>query len=119
MIEAGGAKDLEFLNDKDRKAVSEFLARVRGSLGEQIFEARIFGSKVRGEAEPDSDIDIALIIDDASMITRQTIFDIAFEVNLKFDVYISPRVIPRQVLHDPVFSLSPFIRDLQARSISA
>ena len=52
------------LSAVERTAVLEFLARVRSKYGGQIRRAMLFGSKARGEATADSDIDILLIVED-------------------------------------------------------
>ena len=50
--------------------------------------------------------------------TEDRVLDIAFDVNLKHDVYISPRVIDRfSTLSDPVWSITPFLRVIAKEGI--
>ena len=71
---------------------------------------RLFGSKAAGRDVPDSDIDILVVVRAASVAVEDQVLAIAFEVNLTHDVYISPRVIARATLDDPVWRITPFLR---------
>ena len=95
-------------------ALQEFASAVRDLLGSRLIALKLFGSQVRGEAVPDSDLDVLVAVEEASPALENAILDLAFQVNLTHDVYISPRVIARQVFEDPVWGSTPFIRTLQA-----
>ena len=52
----------------ERESVDpQLLARVAGALAarEEVLEAYVFGSRARGKARPDSDVDIAVYVDEA------------------------------------------------------
>ena len=49
------------LTPADARAVAAFVERVRSVLGERVVAIRLFGSKARGDADPESDIDILLV----------------------------------------------------------
>jgi predicted nucleotidyltransferase len=95
-------------------ALQAFASAVRDLLGSRLFALKLFGSQVRGEAAPDSDIDVLVAVEEAIPALENAILDLAFQVNLAHDVYISPRVIARRVFEDPVWGCTPFIRILQA-----
>jgi hypothetical protein len=42
----------------------------------------------------------------------------AFDVNFKHEVYISPRVVDRSILSDPVWSVTPFLQALAKEGIA-
>ena len=46
-------------------ALLDAKARVQASLGEHFVEMRLFGSHARGEAGPDSDVDVLVVLDHA------------------------------------------------------
>lgn len=81
------------LSDIEQKAISEFLARVRSTYGSQLQRALLFGSKARGEATADSDIDVAVILADETWEIRDEICKIGAEVSLQYDVLLDARVI--------------------------
>jgi uncharacterized protein len=98
------------LKSKDAAALEEFLRSLRSALGKNLFEAKLFGSKATGKDQPGSDIDVLVVVDQNGVEIEDRVLDIAFDVNLKHDVYISPRVIDRSIVSDPVWSITPFLR---------
>ena len=82
------------MTQKDREATNEFATKVRERLANQLAALKLFGSKARGDDTPESDIDVLV------------------EVNLKYDVYISRRVIEQAVFEDPLWKETPFIQHL-------
>lgn len=106
------------LKRKDADAIQEFAQKVRGALGAQLIALKLFGSKATGRDEPDSDIDVLVVVKEASVKVEDQVLDIAFEVNLVHEVYISPRVLDRATLDDPVWKTTPFLRALAKEGIS-
>ena len=106
------------LKSKDAAALEEFLRGVRSALGENLIEAKLFGSKATGKDQPDSDIDVLVVVNRNGVETEDRVLDIAFDVNVKHDVYISPRVIDRATLSDPVWSITPFLRAIAKEGIA-
>jgi uncharacterized protein len=98
------------LKSKDAVALEEFLRRLRAVLGKNLLEAKLFGSKATGRDQPDSDIDVLVVVKKNGVEVEDRILDIAFDVNLNHEVYISPRVIARSIISDPVWSITPFLR---------
>lgn len=84
---------LKNLSEVERTAVLEFLERVRSMYDGQIQRAILFGSKARGEATSDSDIDVLLIVADETWQFRDEICNISADVSLKYDVLLDARVI--------------------------
>ena len=101
-----------------RRALTEFVTRLRQQLSEHILEIRLFGSEARGQASPESDIDVLVVVqpDAARVPMEDRIIDIAFDVNLDFGVYISPRVVTLGILNDPVWRETPFIKNVAGES---
>lgn len=105
------------LKRKDANAIQDFAQRVRAALGEQLVVLKLFGSKATGHDAPDSDIDVLVVVKEASVKIEDQVLDIAFEVNLAHEVYISPRVIARATLNDPVWRITPFVQVLAKEGI--
>jgi predicted nucleotidyltransferase len=105
------------LKKKDANAVRDFVQKVRAALGGKLVALRLFGSKATGRDVPDSDIDVLVVVKEASVKIEDQVLDIAFEVNLAHEVYISPRVIARATLDDPVWRITPFLQALEKESI--
>ena len=105
------------LTDRDAAAPDEFVRAVRMRLGTDIVGVKLFGSKARGDATPDSDLDVLIVVGDRRLEAEDAVLDIAFDVNLAHDVYISPRVIERAVLEHPVWRITPFVQALEREGV--
>ncbi|HHT71528.1 MAG TPA: nucleotidyltransferase domain-containing protein [Firmicutes bacterium] len=106
------------LTDKERRAVHQFVRSIRASsVGPSIKDVKLFGSKAKGTGTSGSDIDVLVIVETADPNVRTDIVDLAFETNLDFDVYISPRVVPSDAFSHPIWSRTLFIRNLQNEAI--
>jgi predicted nucleotidyltransferase len=103
-----------------RRALQRFVTRLRETLPRNIQEVRLFGSEARGEATPESDIDVLVVVqpDNERVRLEDRIIDIAFDVNLEFGVYISPRVLTTQMLNDPVRRETPFLKNVAREGIA-
>jgi predicted nucleotidyltransferase len=60
--------------------VQEFAHRVRSALGSHLKELVLFGSRARGDARPDSDYDVLVVVDKRSTNLRNRVLDV--EVDL-------------------------------------
>jgi len=102
-----------------RAALAEFVTRVRRALSDSVVDVRLFGSEARGEAAPESDIDVLVVVqpDTARVALEDRIIDIAFDVNLQFGVYISPRVVTPAILTHPVWRETPFLKTVARESL--
>ena len=108
------------LDARRQAAIGDFVDRIRAALGAHIVDLRLFGSVARGEANPDSDIDILVVVepDDERATLERKAVDIAFDVNLQHDVYISPRVLASGMVADPVWGQTPFLKNVRRESVA-
>ena len=84
-----------------------------------LVDVRLFGSEARGEATAESDIDVLIVVepDDARVSLEDRIIDLAFDANLEFGVYISPRVVTPGILNHPVWKTTPFLANVRRESV--
>lgn len=57
----GGPQRFAVLRPRERAAALELVRRVRAAVPAELARAFVFGSKARGEARPDSDVDVLLV----------------------------------------------------------
>ncbi len=110
--------DLNVLRGKDRSAVETFCRKVIDKFGREVVGLTLFGSKVRGSDQPGSDIDVLVVVSARTPALVDGIIDVAFEVNLAFDVYISPRVVGRNALSDPRWAVTPLIQAVRREGVA-
>jgi predicted nucleotidyltransferase len=101
------------LEPREARALEEFVHKVRERLGENLVALKLFGSKATGRGAPDSDIDVLVVVNGAGAAVEDQVLDVAFDVNVVHEVYISPRVVARATLEDPVWRLTPFLQAVE------
>lgn len=83
------------LSDQEKSVLGQFKVSLEQTIGRQLIELRLFGSKARGDDEPDSDIDVLVIVSSDDWHIRDRVYDIATDMLLQADVCISPKVISK------------------------
>ncbi len=100
-------------SDRYRAVADEFARRVTDALGDQVDSIVLYGSAARGDAGPESDIDILVVGDDRRRL-RDVASKIAFRLDCEgeFTFLISLFAIERDDLLNLRRLGSPFIRNV-------
>lgn len=99
---------LSTLAQNEKAAVQEFAQRLRRQFGPAVREIILFGSKVAGTGQKDSDIDILIVLTSLSWDIKKAISDMAAQENIKYDVLISTVRYDAKTWDSPVIRSSPF-----------
>ncbi len=107
------------LTDKDADALREFVSAVRDALGPDLVELKLFGSKARGDDDPESDIDVLVVVQSGGDPTGEDrVLDIAFRTSLAHDVVIAPVVMERSIVEHPVWRLSGLLESVAKEGVT-
>jgi len=79
------------LRESDRKLVERFKSLML-ERGVPVLETIVFGSRARGDADPDSDLDVLVILERSNWETETTVSDCAWEVGFDLDILVQPVV---------------------------
>jgi uncharacterized protein (UPF0332 family)/predicted nucleotidyltransferase len=80
--------------DKHREALNAFTERLLGSpLHSRIMKIVLFGSRAKGLAREDSDMDILIVTNNGNDLS-DLIADLAFEIQMDYHVGIEPVTVP-------------------------
>lgn len=97
-----GKNDMKTILDlpqTERAVLEELRVRIGRAFPDWTFRMTLFGSRARGEAEPDSDMDVLLDIeqDHISFAEKQRIRRAAGEVSLESGIVLSLLIVDRHV----------------------
>jgi predicted nucleotidyltransferase len=109
---------LKHLSGRELNAVVLFSERARKLIGDNLVEVKVFGSKVRGESGPESDIDIVLIVKKRDLSTTEQISEITADINVAFDVVISPVIYSEHEYERNRYFDTLFIQNIEREGVA-
>ena len=81
------------LQANEQAALQEFTARLFQGGDGRVVSVWLFGSKARGDFEPDSDLDLLIVLEEADWMTRDRVHLLAARVSLEHDVLINTHIL--------------------------
>ncbi|WP_020178250.1 nucleotidyltransferase domain-containing protein [Methylopila sp. M107] len=84
--------------------LAAFAALVRETLGGHVEGVYLFGSRARGDNHPDSDADVAVVVDDETARRHgleTELVELAFDILLSGKTVIEPFLVPLSGWFDP------------------
>lgn len=105
------------ISGKDKKIVTLFSTRIR----ERFPGARIwaFGSRAKGRATDESDLDVCVVVDTLDDAIDQAIMKIAWEIGFENDVVISTVTYSKQDFEEGPCSESPLVQNILEAGVAA
>jgi predicted nucleotidyltransferase len=103
------------LREAGRRIAREFRRRL--SAIAPILDLRVFGSRARGDAAPDSDLDLFIELEKATPELRQRIGEIAWEVGFEMDRVISTVVTTRDDLEHGAMGANPLVLNVEREGV--
>lgn len=105
------------MREHDDAILREFAALVRAAYP----EARIwaFGSRVRGDADPDSDLDVCVVVGDDREHAARTVQDAAWEVGYRHGLVVSALCYTESDFTLPPRQASPLVRHILGQGVVA
>ena len=85
--------NVSHLMPNEQEAVEAYLNQIQEQCSNRIEAVILFGSKARGDADAESDIDLLVKVDVETREFRSRLWQIAFDISLDYNVVLSPRVI--------------------------
>lgn len=108
---------LGYLTKNEESIVLKLTKRIKDLLGNQLVLLEIFGSKIRGNFTPDSDIDLLIVVKNKDVKLKNKVYDILFEIDPYFEYKISLIIYSTYEYEQNIRLKSPFIENLQREAI--
>ena len=79
------------IHDSDLALAKEFIRRLTAKVDERIFDVTLYGSRARGDADEESDLDlfVAVVREDSGKEVEKQAFDIACALTLESGILVS------------------------------
>ena len=75
----------ETLTNKEVKFLKTLKSKLKKELNDSYVDMILFGSKARGDANKDSDIDLLLVINNKQCIEKAD--EVLFDIQMQYDIY--------------------------------
>ena len=100
-------------------AVSQFSRELKRMLGERLVRVVLYGSYARGTYHDNSDVDIMILVkmsEDEIRQIKNSIYDLAFEIEMDTDIDIAPIIKEKQQYEYWVDTL-PFYKNIKEEGV--
>ena len=89
--------NLRYLTGREKAALSEFIARLQEKYADEVMLVVLFGSKVRGDFDEESDLDLLVVVEgDDRWPYWRAITDLTSDLLLDYEVNMSALVFDEQ-----------------------
>jgi len=106
-----------YLTINEQKAVSQFIRRIKAELGNNLLAVNLFGSKVRGDVDAHSDIDILIIVKEYNTPLVDKIVDAQVDYLLEYDANLSPVIFSEAEYNKNTAMGSPFFKNIEREGL--
>jgi len=106
------------LTEQEQKAVERFAATLRERWGSEIIEIHLFGSKARGDAGPESDVDLLVVTQRNDWKLKDEIGRVATKILLTEGIYLSIKVLGEALYQRLVSLEAPFVRNVLREGVA-
>ena len=108
------------MNDRDNRMVAEFRKRLPDDIKSQLRAILVYGSRARGDATVDSDLDVVALVENKTPEIERKLHDIAYDVMWDFDFIpmMSLQVFSDARFHDAAQEGMSYYRNVLSEGIA-
>jgi len=105
------------LSAGEKQALDDFVRALYAQHSPHVLSVTLFGSKARGDAGTDSDLDLLVVLTDKDWRLRRAVRRLAARISLKCDVLLSVRAIGQEQWAELARYRFPLYKAIQAEGI--
>ncbi len=99
-------------------AIFELKKRLEERYGERLVRFIVFGSYIRGDNTPESDIDILVTLKGhVDWKTKFEVLDISFKIELEHDLIFDIKVYSEEKIEHTIIGATPFIEAVKKEGV--
>jgi uncharacterized protein len=108
------------MKEKDRRIVEDIKRRIPEEMRRHVERFIVFGSRARGDAPVDSDLDLIALVDNKTPEIEKTLDDVAYEVmwDHDFNPIVSLKVFSKASFGSAVARDLSFYRNVDSHGIT-
>ncbi|MFA6033346.1 MAG: nucleotidyltransferase domain-containing protein [Myxococcota bacterium] len=99
------------MTDREMQILSELKRRI--SLSTTVTDFCLYGSRTRGDADSESDMDVFLEVPEINRELKDNLSDIAWEVGFENDIYISLMIFTKDEIENSPLRASPLLANIR------
>lgn len=104
------------MTEQDRRVVKRFKELIAAKA--DLHEVRVFGSRARGDAAPESDLDVLVIVDHLDHELEKYISECAWEAGFPEDIIVVPITLSVDALQNSPLRESVFIQNVYREGVA-
>ncbi|MGC9083706.1 MAG: nucleotidyltransferase domain-containing protein [Anaerolineae bacterium] len=108
---------LKHLRPAERRAVARFCEELERALPGRVQRLILYGSQARGDAHPESDVDLLVVVDSRTQEVEETILDLTTRFHWEDGVYLEVLEMTPTDLEAQCALGTPFIRNVAEEGI--
>jgi uncharacterized protein len=105
------------LKPHERRALTALVDVLRKRFRSIIHHVMLFGSKARGDSDPESDIDLLIVVDEYSWALEKEIGRFATETDYEYKVVLSDHIVSNIRFEEMAARREPFYCNLEREGI--
>jgi predicted nucleotidyltransferase len=107
------------MDDNIRNIIYGFAVQLKEMLGKDLSKVILYGSYARGDFNANSDVDIMILVktpEDKLEKIEEIVFDLAYDIEMEHDVYISP-IIKNEEQFEYWVDVLPFYHNVKTEGV--
>lgn len=113
----GNRKHKYNLSPEEEEALEDFKQRLKIRCGDELISIKLFGSRVRGDLHPESDIDLLVVFERHTKRLEDLLVEVICDILNIYEVYFEVVSYSRQEYEESKRQQWPFVLNLEKEAV--